>query len=318
MRLNLPILEHLSGCRSILLAGMGGGFDVYCGLPLYLELREQGLNVHLSSLSFSPHLPRLKSGHRLVPTLTGVTAEHEGVVIYFPEMHLTRWFREARGEEVPIWCFEKTGVSPMLQAYQALVRHLEIDAILLVDGGVDSLMRGDEPHIGTVLEDCITLAAVSELAEVPVRLLTCLGLGAEDHVSYAHVFENIAALTRAGHFLGACSLVREMPAYQAYEDAVLFAQSRRFQEATVINSSVISATRGEYGDYHLTGKTKGSELWISPLMPLYWFFNLQGVAERNHFLSQLRWTGTASEVTRAMHLLRRNLPRRPEQRIPLL
>jgi hypothetical protein len=179
-------------------------------------------------------------------------------------------------------------------------------------------MRGDEPHIGTVLEDCITLAAVRELTEVPVRLLACLGLGAEDHVSYAHVFENIAALTREGHFLGACSLVREMPAYQAYEDAVLFAQSRRFQETTVINSSVISAARGEYGDYHLTEKTRGSELWISPLMPLYWFFNLQGVVERNHFLSQLRWTETASEVTRAMHLLRRNLPRRPEQRIPLL
>ncbi len=38
MRLNLPILEQLAPCKNVLIAGMGGGFDVFCGLPLYFEL----------------------------------------------------------------------------------------------------------------------------------------------------------------------------------------------------------------------------------------------------------------------------------------
>ena len=74
MRLNLPVLDRLSASRILLIAGMGGGFDVFCGLPIYFELRSRGLNVHLGSLSFSPHLRRLKGGIRLTEALAGVTA----------------------------------------------------------------------------------------------------------------------------------------------------------------------------------------------------------------------------------------------------
>jgi hypothetical protein len=37
----LPLFERLSGVRSVLIAGAGGGFDVYTGIPLFLTLREQ-------------------------------------------------------------------------------------------------------------------------------------------------------------------------------------------------------------------------------------------------------------------------------------
>ena len=53
MRLNLPILEALEGCRSVLVAGMGGGFDVFCGVPILLTLQQAGHTVHLANLSFS-------------------------------------------------------------------------------------------------------------------------------------------------------------------------------------------------------------------------------------------------------------------------
>src|SRR5437879_609942 len=100
MRLNLPVIEDLFACRNLLIAGMGGGFDVFCGLPIYFELRERGQNVHLAALSFSPHLERMKGGTRLATNLASATPAHTGTVIYFPELYLSRWFREARGEEV--------------------------------------------------------------------------------------------------------------------------------------------------------------------------------------------------------------------------
>lgn len=51
--LNLPILDHLADSHSILITGIGGGFDLFCGLPLYFHLRERGYEVHLANYSFS-------------------------------------------------------------------------------------------------------------------------------------------------------------------------------------------------------------------------------------------------------------------------
>jgi hypothetical protein len=48
-----PIFNRLESAQRVLIAGMGGGFDVYCGLPLYFALREAGKDVFLANLSFS-------------------------------------------------------------------------------------------------------------------------------------------------------------------------------------------------------------------------------------------------------------------------
>jgi hypothetical protein len=316
MRLNLPILDQVAECENLLIAGMGGGFDVFCGLPIYFELQRQGQTAHLASFSFSD-IANYEGGMRLTDTLVGVTADYDRVVLYFPELYLAQWFREQRGEEVTIWSFEKTGARPLLDNYRILKEHLSLDGILLIDGGVDALMRGDEAGTGTLIEDATSLFVANELREMPVRLLGCLGFGAERDIAYAHVLENIAALTSAGGFLGVCSLTPQMEVYQYYEEAVAYVQGKEFQEASVINSSILSAVRGHYGDYHLTEKTAGSHLWISPLMPIYWFFDLPVVAERNLYLPQLQHTNTFMDAVRAYTMCARLLTKRARTRIPL-
>ena len=61
MQLNLPILHLLEKSQSILIAGAGGGFDVFAGLPLYFALRDLGKNVHLANYSFTDPTLRLIS-----------------------------------------------------------------------------------------------------------------------------------------------------------------------------------------------------------------------------------------------------------------
>ena len=129
--------------------------------------------------------------------------------------------------------------------------HLGVDGILLIDVGVDSLLRGDEVEVGTILEDTVSLIAVSELKQIPVRLIACVGMGAEIEIAYSQIFESIARLTELDAFLGACSLTKRMNVYHDYEDALLFVQSRPAQDPSVINSSVISAVQGKYGNFHL-------------------------------------------------------------------
>lgn len=316
MRLNLPILDRLSACEHILIAGMGGGFDVFSALPLYFELEREGFDVHLANLSFAD-IVGVEQGEALTDTLVGITADLEQEFDYFPEYYLAQWFFEERNEDVTIWCFEKSSGRVLTQDYRALVEHLEIDGIVLVDGGVDSLMRGDEPEIGTLFEDSLSLLAVSELRQVPVRLLACIGLGIEAEVGYAHLFENIAALTQQGGIYGSCSLVREMDCYRRYEDAVLSVFDQQPQHPSVICASVISAVRGHYGNYHLTAKTKGQRLNISPLMPVYWFFNAEVVARHNRLLPSLRLTYTLDEAWRAMQQARSALPLRDTPAYPL-
>lgn len=316
MKLNLPIFDKLANCQNLLIAGMGGGFDVFCGLPIYFELRRQRQRVHLANFSFSD-IASFRGGERLTDTLVGVTADYERIVPYFPELYLAQWFREKRNEAITIWCFQKTGTRPLLENYRILVENLSIDGILLIDGGVDGLMRGDEAETGTLIEDAISLFVVNELAQISTRLLGCIAFGAERDVAYAHILENIAVLTESGGFLGACSLTPQMKVYQAYEEAVLYVQGNEFQDSSVINSSIVSAVRGRYGDYHLTERTKGSRLWISPLMSIYWFFDLPTVAEHNLYLAQLRDTETFMDAARMYQLSAGCISKRLKARIPL-
>lgn len=313
MNLNLPIFDQVSSCKSILIAGMGGGFDIFCGLPIYFELKERGLNVHLANYSFTD-LDELKNGIELTDSLIGVTAAVETFIPYFPEGYLARWLKEKRNDDTTIWCFKKTGVHPLLENYRKLVQHLSIDAIILIDGGVDSLMHGDEAQLGTIVEDSISLVAVGELDNVPVRLSVCIGMGAEQDIAYAQVFENIAQLAEAGAFLGSCSLSKRFASYEAYEEAVLFVQSQPYQDPSVINSSIVSAVQGNHGNFHLTAKTKGSHLSISPLMAIYWFFELSAVAERNMFYSQIRYSMTFRDAFLNLSQIRMMFPPRKPSR----
>lgn len=86
---------------------------------------------------------------------------------------------------------------------------------------------------------------------------------------------------------------------------------------SVICSSVISAVRGEYGNYHLAKRTEESVLNISPLMPIYWFFDLKTVARRNVLLPQLRLTFTIDEAWRVMQKVRGDLALRKTPPFPL-
>ena len=316
MDLNIPILTQLSRCKNLLIAGMGGGFDVFCGLPIYFELKKHGVNAHLANFSFSD-IENVDFGTRLTKTLVGVTPKAGRLFPYFPEFHLANWFKEKRNDDVTIWCFHKTGALPLTENYKILAEHLALDGILLVDGGVDSLIRGDEAELGTAIEDLTSLYAVNQLSDIKNRWLACIGFGAEQNLTHAHIFENIASLTKAGGFLGACSLTPQMESYQAYDEAVMFVQDNEFQDSSVINSSIVSAVRGNYGDYHLTEKTKRSHLWISPLMSIYWFFDFDSVVKQNQLLPEIEGTMLFRDALYRVIAKAERISRRPASKIPL-
>src|SRR5262249_35359273 len=69
--LTAPFLQELAPAQNVLVAGIGGGFDVFSGLPLYFGLQQAGKHVHLANLSFSSLPP--EPAARLAPALLRVS-----------------------------------------------------------------------------------------------------------------------------------------------------------------------------------------------------------------------------------------------------
>jgi hypothetical protein len=314
--LNLLFLTELEKARRVLLAGAGGGYDVFCGLPLYHALRGAGKEVFLANLSFTP-LAAL-TGRRPAPAVLEVTADTAGpgFLNYFPEGYLCQWYRR-QGEEVKVYCFERTGVGPLREAYRVLAGELGVDTVVLVDGGTDSLMRGDEPGLGTPQEDIASIAAVDDLA-VDRKLLVCLGFGVDAYHGVCHYYflEAVAELAREGAFLGALSLLADMPEAQRYSEAAAAVHNGMPQHPSIVTSSILSALDGRYGDYHATPRTAGSRLWINPLMTLYWAFRLEAVARRVLYLDAVKRTESWAEVNRVILEFRARCPSRPWRDMP--
>ncbi|WP_253841535.1 DUF1152 domain-containing protein [Actinokineospora globicatena] len=310
-----PLFDRLASASSVLVAGAGGGFDVYAGLPLAFALRDMGKRVHLANLSFSA-LDQLDLDDWLAPDVAAVRPGSAGPEEYFPERTLARWL-ESRALPSTVYAFPRTGVRPLRDAYRILVDHLAVDAIVLVDGGTDILMRGDESGIGTPEEDMTSLAAVAALDTVD-RLVTCLGFGIDSYhgVCHAHVLENLAALDRAGGYLGALSIPSASPEAQAYVDAVAHAHSQTPLRPSIVNGQIAAALRGTFGNTHFTTRTATSELFINPLMTLYFTVDLVALATTVTYLPSLQDTESMTEISLAIEAHRAQTPTRPHRTYP--
>ncbi|MFE7927833.1 DUF1152 domain-containing protein [Streptomyces sp. NPDC057456] len=293
----------------MLVAGAGGGFDVYAGLPLAFALRAAGKEVHLANLSFAD-LYGLPSEVWIQPDVAAVRPDLPARGDYFPERTLARWLDR---HDLPstVYAFPRTGVEPLRAAYRALLDHLGgVDAVVLVDGGTDILMCGDEHGLGTPEEDMASLAAVRDLDDVPQRLVACLGFGVDAHhgVNHSLVLENLAALDREDAYLGAFSLSHRSPEGALYLDAVADAQACTPSHPSIVNGSVAAAVRGAFGDVRFTERTKDSKLFVNPLMALYFCVDAPGLARRNLYLDRLDGTVLMRQISSRIEEFRDELP----------
>ncbi|MFD9685638.1 DUF1152 domain-containing protein [Kitasatospora sp. NPDC001309] len=312
-----PLITRLLAAERILIAGAGGGFDVYAGLPIALALRAAGKDVHLANLSFT-HLYGLPGEVWHQPDVARIGPDTPAPEGYFPERTLARWLR-LHGMPDTVWAFPTVGVRLLREAYRTLVAHLDVDAILLVDGGTDILMRGDETGLGTPEEDMASLAAVAGLSEVPERLVACLGFGIDAHhgVNHALVLENLAAIDRAGGYLGAFSIPRGSREGALYLDAVEHARAAFPEHPSIVNGSVAAALRGEFGDVQFTERTKGGQLFVNPLMTLYFGVTVEALAAENRYLDRLEHTVLTRQISTLIEEFRDELPsRRPPRQFP--
>jgi hypothetical protein len=313
--MNIPFWEKIERAKKILLIGAGGGYDVFTGLPLYFWLRSAGKQVQLANLS-SGALD-FCDAEKPCEGLWRVTAS-TAADAYFPEMHLASWLTQRFGE-TSIYAIKASGAVTLAAVYQLLADQEKADTLILVDGGTDSLMRGDEVGLGTPEGDFLSLLGASLLKGVEHKYLVCLGFGIDSHhgVCHAHFLENVSSLIAQDALLGTWGITRDMEAFRFYREACEHVFARLPHLPSIVNSSIIAAVNGEFGNHHSTKRTEGSLLFINPLMSIYWAFDLNEVAKRNLVLPHIQNTRSFDEVSMAIESFRESIATlRPRTNIP--
>ena len=163
-----------------------------------------------------------------------------------------------------------------------------------------------------------SLAAVSGLAGPTERLVACLGFGIDAYhgVCHALALENIAALEREGGYLGAFSIPGSSTEARLYREAVLHAQQATPVRPSIVHAQITAALAGEFGNVHASDRTRGSELFVNPLMGIYFTFDLPTLARSVHYLDRLEGTQTLMQVSLAIEEYRHSVTPRAQRAIP--
>src|SRR5215831_3041181 len=121
MRLNLPILDRLEGCQNILISGIGGGFDIFTGLPIYHALRALGKTVHLANYTLVDLnlIPHLTESEVVIPgRLVGVCGTPDDFhTLYCGEGTLAQWLKTEHNTPATVWLLPNEGGLAMIEAY---------------------------------------------------------------------------------------------------------------------------------------------------------------------------------------------------------
>ncbi len=317
-KMHLP-LSIAPGSR-ILIAGAGGGYDFLCGLPIALFLQNLGHEILFANYSFS-RLNEIEDAEWVNESILSVKPnskmKNNG---YFPEGKLSRWFKSEQNKDVPIFCFSNLGVKSLTRVYDFLFQRHSISHLILIDGGVDGIFRGDEFDLGTPSMDSISIIGAS-LSRIPNKIYSITAFGSEGlkgEISHAQVLNRISDLIKIDKMLGVTSLLKSSQIGETFIKAVkfIYQNSQRDHESNIV-SSLIKSMIGEFGDTAVNSKTQERKIWISPLTSLFWFFDLCAVAEMKIFHKDVLETDSVEEVNKILETIRKDKQFSKRDQIPI-
>jgi hypothetical protein len=83
-----------------------------------------------------------------------------------------------------------------------------------------------------------------------------------------------------------------------------------------VNGQIAAALRGEFGNVSVTARTAGSELFVNPLMGVYFAVDLPALAASVGYLERIRDTKTMVDVALAIEDHRDEVTRRARRTFP--
>jgi hypothetical protein len=271
--LNLPhsMLTALEGKNTILVLGVSGGLDIFAGMPLYYSLTKFGKKIHLANITHTDFktINEFADPIILAPGLYGANFKIKTPSTNYVEGYLSQFFKASANQDVVVWMFERTTVPMMKKACERLIEHLKLDAIILVDGGVDSIMTGKEDGVThNFVDNVLILKIFQEMPELNGKVFS---VACYDNT--IDISKNLSLLSLQGGFYGGCYLLSFMKSYQILKMAYNYIKNNN---DVLSVDRIIKITESDFED---------DEEKISPMQ--YLFFNTEALIYNNIVIPQM-------------------------------
>jgi hypothetical protein len=205
-------------------------------------------------------------------------------------------------------------------AYHYLQEGLGLNAVVVLDGGVDGLFIGNEHDLGTPSMDAISILSAAELKNcLGIFAFTAFGTeGTAYSVRHSDALLRMAELIRSGRFLGTTAAAPGSPTGEQFRRAVktIYDATEDIWHSNMV-SSVIAAMQGAFGETAVTVKTQTDRIWVSALTLLYWFFDLEAVAQAKPYRHEVLDTESVGDVHAAIERARERLGVLERAHIPI-
>jgi hypothetical protein len=220
MNSSLESLEDLIRASSrALVIGVGGGGDVVGALAAARFLEFYGLEFVLGGLSWERSVFDPIPGPRTRSEVENVRFIHPRIWMANSKSQTNTgvFFAESRmatlqGREVLLVDING-GVKEVVEGIEVAIKEFQIDLLVGVDVGGDSLAQGDEPGLRSPLADSIMLAAYAGLEKRGHRTLWAVfGYGSDGELSVDEIERALSKLAAAGAWLGTTSLTPRIAA----------------------------------------------------------------------------------------------------------
>ena len=296
--LEIPFWSKIRKCKNVLISGCGGGYDIYQGLPLYFSLKKLKniKNVYLGNYTL---VYNISANYKCFKTFNYTTKYDQIKKLiyqvnyklnpdlepqYFPEYYLSKWFYKEMNTDITIFTFDRWGTKYLNMAYELLIKEFNIDCVICVDGGSDSLMDGTEYQTGTITEDYTSMFAIDLIEANVLKFHVVLGVGVDRYHGTSDVssWRAIAELKKLNGFLGGITLMNEMNEVKLFNNASEYAY--KHMQTSIVGSMILDSITGHFGDYHGRGnsRVKNTQLFLYPLMGFYFIFDMNICVNRIH------------------------------------
>jgi hypothetical protein len=184
------------------------------------------------------------------------------------------------------------GATGAANGIAAALKRLDCDLLLGVDVGGDVLARGNENGLASPLCDAVMVAACLEAARGANPLLAVIGPGCDGELAAGDVLDRVAALGRAGAWLGTWGVTPEVAA-EIQEVAEIVPT-----EASV---QVARCALGETGPTPIRGGRTQVEL--GPIGALSFLFDAATAASELPLVGAVAGTGSIEDARAALAAL---------------
>lgn len=301
---------NLNDChgQNIIIAGCGGGYDLFGGLPLFYLLKHIANHIVFTNYSFTSITVLNQYGLQCANNLYLIKPT---VLLNLNDNHLNTYFPEAYVAyhlNVDVYALSHpTTIYDLIEAYQIIISNMQyIDKLFLIDGGCDVLLTGKEIGLGTPVIDMMHLKAIQNL-NIRSKYILAVGVNIDiaDGVDLGDLNQRLTTLKNNGTLINQQLWSLNQPEIRFYRDIV----KQSLPQLTIVHSLVVATLEGHRGYYtppHLISRITISKIDLTDQTCSEYLFDLNQIAKDVEYLDQLESIMNNQQVNNLINKYRQN------------